>query len=86
MTAELFDLVWLLVEATQQAMKEGAMYTVLGGLVAAMASPLLALGATNVIDSKWGMALNRCITTLTMLYILVNANQKSHLLNVHNPH
>jgi hypothetical protein len=45
--------------ATQQAIKQGAMFTVLGGLVTAMASPLMALGATKVIDSKWGMALDR---------------------------
>jgi len=64
----LFDLVWLFVEATQEAIKHGAMYTVLGGLVTAMATPLLALGATNVIDGKWGMALNRYITILTMYF------------------
>lgn len=53
------DLVRFIAAATQQAIKQGAMFTVLGGLVTAMASPLLALGATKVIDSKWGMALDR---------------------------
>ncbi|KAG0621732.1 hypothetical protein M758_3G044400 [Ceratodon purpureus] len=62
--------------ATQQAIKQGAMYTVLGGLVSAMATPLMAFGATNLIDSKWGMAIDRSEKAGKLLAtVLLQGNQ-----------
>lgn len=42
-----------------QLMSRGAMYTVLGGLVAALAWPATLLSATDFIDSKWTIAVDR---------------------------
>jgi hypothetical protein len=65
---------WLKSTATQQAIKQGAMYTVLGGLVTAMATPLAVLGATNMIDSKWGMAIDRSEKTGILLATILLQN------------
>jgi thioesterase domain-containing protein len=40
-------------------MKRGAMLTVLSSLLTALAWPATLLGATDFIDSKWTLALNR---------------------------
>lgn len=42
-----------------QLMSRGAMYTVLGSLVAALAWPATLLSATDFIDSKWTIAIDR---------------------------
>lgn len=44
---------------TTELMKQGAMLTVLSTLVAALAWPSALLSATNFIDSKWSIALDR---------------------------
>lgn len=45
--------------AAREMIKRGAMYTVLGGLVTALATPLTVLGLTGLIDSKWAIAVDR---------------------------
>lgn len=40
-------------------MKRGALATVLGGVVAALAWPAALLSATDFIDSKWSVAIDR---------------------------
>lgn len=40
-------------------MKQGAMLTVLGTLITALAWPATLIAATDFIDSKWTIALNR---------------------------
>lgn len=42
-----------------QLMKQGAMMTVLSTLVTALAWPAVLLAATDFIDSKWTIAINR---------------------------
>lgn len=49
------------------------MYTVLGGLLSALATPLTLLGATDFIDSKWAIAIDRYMviqfpSTSSLLY------------------
>lgn len=46
-------------DVAMQLMSRGAMYTVLGGLVAALAWPATLLSATDFIDSKWAVAIDR---------------------------
>lgn len=50
---------WLTSNVAIQLMSRGAMYTVLGGLVAALAWPATLLSATDFIDSKWTIAVDR---------------------------
>ncbi|KAK4784369.1 hypothetical protein SAY86_018737 [Trapa natans] len=45
---------------TMELMKQGAMMTVLSTLVAALAWPTTLLSATDLIDSKWSVAPDRC--------------------------
>lgn len=42
-----------------ELMRQGAMYTVLKSLLAAMAWPATILVAADFIDSKWGIAIDR---------------------------
>lgn len=42
-----------------ELMKQGAMRTVLSGLLAAFAWPATLLAATDFIDSKWSVAIDR---------------------------
>lgn len=42
-------------------MKQGAMMTVLSTLLTALAWPATLLAATDFIDSKWTIALDRCL-------------------------
>jgi hypothetical protein len=53
--------VWVVVFAgvAKEMMKRGAMLTVLSSLLTALAWPATLLGATDFIDSKWTLALNR---------------------------
>lgn len=41
-------------------MKQGAMLTVLGTLVSALAWPTTLLSALDFIDSTWSIAIDRC--------------------------
>ncbi|CAM6013771.1 unnamed protein product [Sphagnum balticum] len=50
---------WLTSTAASQLIKRGAMYTVLGGLMSALAWPATLLSATDFIDSKWAIAVDR---------------------------
>ncbi|KAG0576997.1 hypothetical protein KC19_5G124200 [Ceratodon purpureus] len=50
---------WLTTTATKEVIKRGAMYTVLGGLLSALSTPLQLLGATDLIDSRWQIAIDR---------------------------
>ncbi|XP_047339204.1 transmembrane and coiled-coil domain-containing protein 4-like [Impatiens glandulifera] len=50
---------WLTSKVAMEFMKQGAMLTVLGTLVAALAWPATLLSATDFIDSKWAIALDR---------------------------
>ncbi|XP_020532325.1 transmembrane and coiled-coil domain-containing protein 4 isoform X2 [Amborella trichopoda] len=50
---------WLTSSLTMELMKQGAMLTVLNTLVAALAWPSTLLAATNFIDSKWSIAVDR---------------------------
>ncbi|XP_031478081.1 uncharacterized protein LOC116249093 [Nymphaea colorata] len=50
---------WLTSSLTTELMRQGAMLTVLGSLVAALAWPSTLLAATNFIDSKWAIAVDR---------------------------
>ena len=50
----------MLTAATKEVIKRGAMYTVLGGLLIALSTPLQLLGATDLIDSRWQIAIDRC--------------------------
>jgi hypothetical protein len=49
-----------------ELMKQGAMRTVLSGLLAAFAWPATLLAATDFIDSKWSVAIDRCLLTLVV--------------------
>jgi len=44
-----------------ELMKRGAMMTVLSSLLTALAWPAALLAATDFIDSKWTIAIDRCI-------------------------
>eukprot|EP01018_Ginkgo_biloba_P021316 Gb_13022 [translate_table: standard] len=50
---------WLTSSLTTELMKQGAMLTVLSTLVAALAWPSVLLSATNLIDGKWSIAVDR---------------------------
>ncbi|CAK8562179.1 unnamed protein product [Lathyrus sativus] len=50
---------WLTSRLAMQLMKQGAMMTVLSTLVTALAWPAVLLAATDFIDSKWTLAINR---------------------------
>ncbi|KAL3687901.1 hypothetical protein R1sor_014210 [Riccia sorocarpa] len=50
---------WLASSATRELVKAGAMMTVLAGLVTALAWPVALLSATDWIDSKWTIAVDR---------------------------
>jgi hypothetical protein len=50
---------WLASSVAKEMMKRGAMLTVLSSLLTALAWPATLLGATDFIDSKWTLALNR---------------------------
>jgi hypothetical protein len=49
----------VLAGVAKEMMKRGAMLTVLSSLLTALAWPATLLGATDFIDSKWTLALNR---------------------------
>lgn len=53
-----------------ELMKQGAMRTVLSGLLAAFAWPATLLAATDFIDSKWSVAIDRCLLTLIIKHIV----------------
>ncbi|XP_072989196.1 uncharacterized protein [Typha latifolia] len=50
---------WLTSRLTMELMKRGAMMTVLHGLISALAWPATLLAATDFIDSKWSIAIDR---------------------------
>ncbi|MBA0803034.1 hypothetical protein Gohar_013286 [Gossypium harknessii] len=50
---------WLTSSIALELMRQGAMMTVLSSLVAALALPAVLLSATNFIDSKWSIAVDR---------------------------
>ncbi|KAG1362234.1 transmembrane and coiled-coil domain-containing protein 4 [Cocos nucifera] len=50
---------WITSSVTMGLMKQGAMLTVLSTLVSALAWPATLLAATDFIDSKWSMAIDR---------------------------
>ncbi|KAL5557598.1 hypothetical protein UlMin_039834 [Ulmus minor] len=50
---------WLTSRLAMELMKQGAMLTVLSTLLAALAWPATLLAATDFIDSKWTIAINR---------------------------
>lgn len=50
---------WITSRLTTELMRQGAMMTVLSSLVAALAWPTVLLAATDWIDSKWSMAIDR---------------------------
>ncbi|XP_008796875.2 transmembrane and coiled-coil domain-containing protein 4-like isoform X1 [Phoenix dactylifera] len=50
---------WITSRVTTELMKQGAMMTVLSTLVSALAWPAVLLAATDFIDSKWTMAIDR---------------------------
>ncbi|KAJ6792936.1 putative transmembrane and coiled-coil domain-containing protein 4 [Iris pallida] len=50
---------WITSRLTMELMKQGAMMTVLSTLVTALAWPAALLAATDWIDSKWSMAIDR---------------------------
>ncbi|EEF52664.1 conserved hypothetical protein [Ricinus communis] len=50
---------WLASRIAMQLMTEGAMLTALSGLLTALAFPAALLAATDVIDSKWAIAIDR---------------------------
>ncbi|KAK8964890.1 hypothetical protein KSP40_PGU016320 [Platanthera guangdongensis] len=50
---------WLTSKLTRELMKRGAMMTVLSTLVTALAWPTALLSATDFIDSKWSIAIDR---------------------------
>jgi hypothetical protein len=57
-------------------MKQGAMRTVLSGFLAAFAWPATLLAATDFIDSKWSVAIDRYLQTPVVL-IVCNAHRFS---------
>uniref|UniRef100_A0A453JD91 Uncharacterized protein n=1 Tax=Aegilops tauschii subsp. strangulata TaxID=200361 RepID=A0A453JD91_AEGTS len=50
---------WLTSRLALELMKQGAMRTVLSGFLAAFAWPATLLAATDFIDSKWSVAIDR---------------------------
>lgn len=52
----------------KEVIKRGAMRTILGGLLSALSTPLAFLGATDLIDSKWQLAIDRCCLHLLFLF------------------
>ena len=53
-------------DVAKELMKRGAMFTVLSGLVAALAWPATLLSATDWIDSKWTIAVDRSACNLVL--------------------
>ncbi|KAK1304921.1 hypothetical protein QJS10_CPB11g00906 [Acorus calamus] len=53
---------WLTSRLTMELMKQGAMMTVLSTLLSALAWPATLLAATDFIDSKWAIAVDRPVT------------------------
>ncbi|KAF9678235.1 hypothetical protein SADUNF_Sadunf07G0013800 [Salix dunnii] len=51
---------WLTSRIAMEFMRQGAMLTVLSTLLAALAWPATLLAATDFIDSKWTIAIDRC--------------------------
>lgn len=51
-----------------ELMKRGAMMTVLSSLLTALAWPAALLSATDFIDSKWTIAIDRCGSSLDSVY------------------
>ncbi|XP_027079529.1 transmembrane and coiled-coil domain-containing protein 4-like [Coffea eugenioides] len=67
---------WLTSKISTELMRQGAMLTVLSSLVAALAWPATLLAATNFIDSKWTIALDRSDKAGTLLAeVLLNGLQ-----------
>lgn len=66
---------FLFAAATKEVIKRGAMYTVLGGLLSALSTPLSVLGATDLIDSRWAIAIDRCYWFL-LLHFPFNTYKK----------
>ncbi|KAG4952079.1 hypothetical protein JHK85_045946 [Glycine max] len=55
---------WLTSRLAMELMKRGAMMTVLSSLLTALAWPAALLAATDFIDSKWTIAINRPVTLI----------------------
>ena len=51
-----------------QLMKQGAMMTVLSTLVAALALPATLITASDLIDSKWAIAVDRLVIFCFVFY------------------
>lgn len=58
---------WITSKLTTELMRQGAMMTVLSSLVTALAWPAVLLAATDWIDSKWSMAIDRSDKAGTLL-------------------
>lgn len=58
-----------------ELMKRGAMMTVLSTLLTALAWPAVLLSATDFIDSKWTIAINRFTLSLDYKYNITFAWQ-----------
>lgn len=56
-------------DVAKELMKRGAMFTVLSGLVAALAWPATLLSATDFIDSKWTIAVDRSACNFVLKYV-----------------
>lgn len=49
-----------------ELMREGAMQTVLSGIISAFAWPATLVTAADFIDSKWSIAIDRCLHALSL--------------------
>lgn len=47
-----------------ELMREGAMQTVLSGIISAFAWPATLVAAADFIDSTWSIAIDRCLPAL----------------------
>lgn len=59
-----------IVEIVSELMRGGAMLTVLGTLVAALAWPATLVTAFDLIDSKWAIAVDRYLLFLVVVLLL----------------
>ncbi|MCL7022987.1 hypothetical protein MKW94_010766 [Papaver nudicaule] len=73
---------WLTSRIAFELMKQGAMMTVLSTLLAALAWPATLLTATDFIDSKWSIAVDRFISHLRIgIYVVYKTSQYGSYLS-----
>lgn len=66
------EILAVLSEIAVQLMTEGAMLTVLSSLITALAFPAAMLSATDLIDTQWAVAVDRCVLIIPREWLMYN--------------